>query len=143
MHIFLFYSSKSHQEALDLIVVVMIDADIQVPIDNGGGEDEADDEVDWQPHVTINAKVLVFSHGCFPSEVAYLTEDRSNIFWDLGFLQDRFARVSDAADRASNFLRKFKSLAYSHQLVENLHLRGRIPRMGLWKMNNMLCYLAC
>ncbi len=120
----------------------MIDDDIQVPIDNGGGEDEADDEVDWQPRVTINAKVLVFSHGCFPSEVAYLTEDRSNIFWELGFLQDRFSSVSEAEDRSSNFLRKFKSLAHSHQLVENLHLRGRIPRLGLWKMNNMYVMLV-
>ena len=81
------------------------------------GDDEAD-EIDWQPHVTINAKVLVFSHGCFPSAVAYLTEGRSNIFWDLGFLQDRFAGLSEAEDRASNFLRKFKSIAVSHHLVD-------------------------
>ena len=107
--------------------------DSPVPIDNGGGDDEAD-EIDWQPHVTINATVLVFSHGCFPSAVAYLTEERSNIFWDLGFLQDRFAGLSEAEDRASNFLRKFKSIAVSHHLVDKLHLRGRIPRLCLWKM---------
>lgn len=97
------------------------------------GDDEAD-EIDWQPHVTINANVLVFNHGCFPSAVAYLPENRSSIFWDLGFLQDRFARASDAVDRASNFLRHLKGIAYSHGLVDKLHLRGRLPRLCLMGM---------
>ncbi len=72
----------------------------------------------------------MFEHGCFPSTVAYLPEDRSSILWDLGFLQDRFAQASEAAtDRAYNFLRQFKSIAISHELVDKLHLRGRCPRL--------------
>lgn len=107
---------------------------------NQEGDDDEAEEINWRPHVTINATPLVFDHGCFPSTVGYLPENRSSIFWDLGFLQDRFARASEATgDRASNFLRQLKGIALSHGLVDKLHLRGRNPRLTVFDGNvNML-----
>ena len=95
-----------------------------------------------------NTKVLVFpSTDGWISQVAYAPANSSMLFWDLGYLYDDLKRVHTSLE-FKQIVKEIKQFASDLQILDHLHLRGKVqrPSWGGWKneiLLGALLYINC
>ena len=87
-----------------------------------------------------NTKVLFFpSTDGWISQVAYAPANSSMLFWDLGYLYDDVHTSLEF----KQIVKEIKQLASDLQILDHLHLRGKVqrPSWGGWKNEILLSWV--